>query len=79
MNVELVQKIKAHALSNYESDGWDFVVESFTDKEISEFIVEANATTFDDAIAALVKFTRILKERQDERLAERNEERRNSL
>ena len=30
--------IKAHALANYEIDGWDYVVECYSDAEILEII-----------------------------------------
>ena len=33
--------IKAHALANYETDGWDYVVECFSDDEIYQVIKTA--------------------------------------
>ena len=30
--------IKAHALANYEIDGWDYVIECYSDAEILEII-----------------------------------------
>jgi hypothetical protein len=32
----LIEAVKAHALANYSSDGWDFVIETMTDDEIAE-------------------------------------------
>jgi hypothetical protein len=34
----LVKGVKAHALANYETDGWDVVVECRTDEDIAEEI-----------------------------------------
>tara|TARA_R110000868_G_scaffold27515_1_gene104309 strand:+ start:394 stop:618 length:225 start_codon:yes stop_codon:yes gene_type:complete len=33
--------IKAHALANYEKDGWDYVVECYDDAQIVEIIKTA--------------------------------------
>ena len=35
---QYVTAIKAHALANYETDGWDYVVETYEDAEIIEVI-----------------------------------------
>ena len=42
---ELIIEVRAHALKNYEKDGWDFVVECWSDKEIEECILGVG---FDD-------------------------------
>jgi|ETNvirome_6_1000_1030641.scaffolds.fasta_scaffold10799_2 hypothetical protein len=36
---ELVDAVRAHAYKNYDKDGWDFVVECWSDKEIEEKIL----------------------------------------
>jgi hypothetical protein len=33
--------IKAHALANYEKDGWDYIVECYDDAQIVEIIKTA--------------------------------------
>ena len=33
--------IKAHALANYEKDGWDYIVECYDDTQILEIIKTA--------------------------------------
>lgn len=45
----LVQAVKKHALANYETDGWDILVECYEDSYIEELI--GDAKTVEDAIA----------------------------
>lgn len=33
---EVVAAVKAHAVANYDQDGWDFIVETYTDAELAE-------------------------------------------
>ena len=35
----LIDEVKAHAVANYNSDGWDMVVEAMTEAEIAEALV----------------------------------------
>lgn len=44
---ELVEMIKAHAIKNYNKNGWDYVVECYGDEEILEMI--KGAKTFHGA------------------------------
>lgn len=44
----MVQAVKAHAQEHYEQDGWDYVIETYTDEELAETI--GNATTIAGAI-----------------------------
>lgn len=46
---ELIAAVKAHALANYESGGWDMIVECYEDAELAEEI--GDATTEAEAIA----------------------------
>lgn len=45
---ELVTTIRSHALAHYYQDGWDTVVECYTDAEILEVV--GNCTTSAGAI-----------------------------
>lgn len=47
----LVEAVKAHALDNYDTNGWDVVVECWADDEIEEVIVDC--TTEEEAITAM--------------------------
>jgi len=38
---ELVKAVKKHARDNYETGGWDYVIEAFDDVEIAELIGDA--------------------------------------
>jgi len=44
----LIEAVKAYAISNYENDGWDVLVECYEDREIADFI--GDAVTPEDAI-----------------------------
>lgn len=46
----LVRCVKNHAEQNYNSDGWDYLVECYDDNEIAEMIAECKATTAKQAI-----------------------------
>lgn len=41
----LVKAVRAHALENYNKDGWDFVVECYEDTEIAEVVQGASSET----------------------------------
>lgn len=45
---ELVKAVKAHAVDNYETGGWDYLVECYSDAEVAELI--GRATTVKGAI-----------------------------
>lgn len=38
LNAELVEAVKSHAMANYNADGWDVIVEAYTDAELWEVI-----------------------------------------
>lgn len=44
----LVEAVKEHAQKNYNTGGWDYVIETYEDEEIEEVI--AGATTVEEAI-----------------------------
>lgn len=50
---EMVTKVRQHALVNYMNDGWDLVVETWSDKDISFAI--AGCRTVQGAIAAVLR------------------------
>ena len=54
-NIDLIKSVKAHALKNYEKDGWDFVVECFDDAAIQAILDDENADTVSLAIKAVGK------------------------
>jgi DNA-binding LytR/AlgR family response regulator len=37
----MIDAVKAHALKNYERDGWDIVIECYSDDDIAEIIKTA--------------------------------------
>ena len=50
---DMVNAVKKHATSNYDNDGWDYVVEAFEDNEISDLIRKEGCRTKEEAIAAV--------------------------
>lgn len=46
--VELVNRIRQHALTHYEEDGWDILVECWSTNDILDCI--GDAQTFEQAI-----------------------------
>lgn len=69
-NAELIAAVKAHALANYDADGWDFIVECWEDREIAEAITAYHATTEAEAIEAVGRSAGLLDERRREVVAE---------
>ncbi len=60
---DLVEAVKTHALDHY-TDGWDEIVECFTDEEIAEAI--GKARTVKGAIAKMAVIVKIRNERRRE-------------
>ncbi len=55
---EIATALRKHATENYESDGWDYVVETFDDQELLEEI--KGATTLEEAIKKISPLLRAL-------------------
>jgi hypothetical protein len=51
-----VEAVKAHAVDNYEADGWDIVVECYADDEIE--MVIRNAADVEQAIALMLNWVK---------------------
>jgi hypothetical protein len=54
---EMVDGVKAHAVENYEEDGWDYLVECYDDAEVAELI--EGATTVAEAIELAAEIMKI--------------------
>lgn len=65
---ELVAAVRRHAEANYNKDGWDYLVECWSDEDIAEQI--GAARTEAGAIRACRKTTKLLDERRQEVRAE---------
>jgi hypothetical protein len=65
---ELIAAVRDHALANYNRDGWDYLVECWSDGDILEVIEDA--TTAAAAIKRTRKALAPLAERRDEVRAE---------
>jgi hypothetical protein len=68
MSPTWIARIKQHALDHYNEDGWDYVVESYTDDELAEVAAEdfngRKAATYKQALANVRRVTRLLDERR---------------
>lgn len=63
---DLIAAVRRHAINNYESDGWDVLVECWDDGDILERISDANAQTPDAAIKACLSWVALYDERRRE-------------
>lgn len=61
---DLINAVRNHALANYNTDGWDYLVECWMDGDILECI--DNATTVAQAIANVRDALAPLAEMRDE-------------
>jgi hypothetical protein len=59
---ELVKAVRDYAIAHYEQDGWDYIVETYTDAELAEEIGQAH--TVKGAIAKVRRTARLLDERR---------------
>ena len=59
---DLIEAVKAHARNNYEQDGWDYLVECYSDKEIAELIGKARTVK-----GAIKKVAEVMKAKDDYR------------
>lgn len=64
LNPELVAAVRTHANENYTRGGWDYVVETHSDKDIWEVI--AGSKTPAAAIKKMAGVAAMYKEREDE-------------
>ncbi len=62
--IELVAAVKRHALDHYEEDGWDIVIECWSDNEIAEAI--GTARTEAGAVRAVRRAVKPVAEHRDE-------------
>ena len=60
----LVDAVRKHACKHYEEDGWDYVVESYDDEELSDLI--ADAKTVEDAIANVKEIVSIINDQRED-------------
>ena len=59
---EIAAALRQHAIKNYQSDGWDYLVETFDDEELLKEI--EGATTLAEAIAKIAPYLKRLDSRR---------------
>jgi hypothetical protein len=59
---EMVEAVKAHAVEHYEEDGWDYLVECYSDGEVEELIGKARTIA-----GAIKKVGKVMKDKGDYR------------
>lgn len=64
--LEIADAVIQHALTNYEEDGWDFLVECFTRDEIAQTLHEQNIVGTRAALAHFHAHVKLLNERRRE-------------
>lgn len=65
---ERISAVRAYAKDHYEEDGWDYVVECFSDTDILEEI--AGAMTPEEAIELVRQAVKVLDDRRKDVQAE---------
>jgi hypothetical protein len=59
---ELIEGVKDYALKNYEKNGWDIIVECFSDADIASEII--GSQTISEAILAVADIAEILNDQR---------------
>jgi hypothetical protein len=62
---KLLDQIKAHAMANY-NDGWDFIVECYTDDEILQECADNNWTKLSDWTSFYCEVVAVRQDRIDD-------------
>lgn len=62
----LVKAVRAHALAHYEQDGWDYVIECFSDLDIARELREAGVATEQDAIEVMHTLVKLFADRRND-------------
>jgi len=65
---DLIAAVREHALANYEKDGWDYLVECWSDEDIAKEIGRSRTTQ--GAISKCRRVVKLLDERRQEVRAE---------
>ena len=65
---DLIAAVREYALANYEKDGWDYLVECWSDEDIAQEI--GKARTVLGAISKCRRVVKLLDERRQEVRAE---------
>ena len=63
---ELIAAVRAHAETHYERNGWDFVVECYSDNDIAEILADRQITSKRAAIKEIGAGVRLQNERRTE-------------
>jgi hypothetical protein len=67
---QMVDAVKAHAVKNYEQDGWDYIVECWEDSEIEQELVKENCQTVVQALYVFADIGNLFDSRRREVMAE---------
>lgn len=60
----MVERVRSYALAHYDEDGWDFIVECYTDEDILDVIHATGARTATQAVQAVLGVVRLLAEQR---------------
>lgn len=54
INADIIEKLKAHATRNYESHGWDIMIETMDDDEIEEALLLSDSFKKDPSVSSAI-------------------------
>jgi len=63
---EMVTAVRSHAIENYNNDGWDYIIECYSSKELEEEILRLQAKNNDEAIRRIGLLVGILDDRRQD-------------
>lgn len=66
----IIEGLIKHAQRNYETDGWDFLIETYETEEIEFEIIGNNLASVEEAIQHFARIMRILDDPRSDALAE---------
>ena len=66
----MVQAVKKWAEDHYSDDGWDYIVECFSDEDIQEALEAENVSTTCEAIHTMKQLVKVMDGRRKEIMAE---------
>ncbi len=67
---EMIEAVKAHAIKHYEQDGWDTIVECYSDSEIAKEIEQGKCESVEQAIAYVAKGCKVYNDYRNDIRAE---------
>lgn len=63
-HLEWADRVLAHAVENYDSDGWDFIVECYDRQELADRLAQADCDSYEVALKEMAITANLLNDRR---------------